>query len=276
VFLISFIVRELRTAHPVVSLRVFKDRTYATGVVLMTLLGFVLYGSLVLLPIWLQTLLGYPAVQAGIALAPRGIGSFIGMTVIGRIMHKFDPRLFLAFGLVMGAGTLFQLSRLNLEAGYWDFFWPQFIQGLCLAMLFVPLTTITMSNIPREGMGNATSLFNLLRNLGGGIGIAGVATMVTRFTQQQTNLLGAHVNAYNPKTRALLGQLEAGMKSHGAGHALAQRQAYGALFGMIQRHATILSYVDVFQLLALIFLLMVPLVMIMKRPSHGAKPVAAH
>ena len=95
----------------------------------MTLLGFVLYGSLVLLPIWLQTVLGYPAVQAGIAMAPRGIGSFIGMTVIGRIMHKFDPRKFLAFGLLVGAATLFQLSRLNLEAGYWDFFWPQFVQG---------------------------------------------------------------------------------------------------------------------------------------------------
>ena len=102
--------------------------------ILMTMLGFVLYGSLVLLPIWLQTLLGYPAVQAGIAMAPRGIGSFIGMTAIGRMMHKFDPRKFLALGLLVGAATLYQLSRLNMEAGYWNFFWPQFIQGISLAM----------------------------------------------------------------------------------------------------------------------------------------------
>jgi DHA2 family multidrug resistance protein len=255
---------------------VFKDRTYATGVFLMTILGFVLYGSLVLLPIWLQTLLGYPAVEAGIALAPRGIGSFIGMTLIGRMMHKFDPRKFLAMGLLVGSVTLFQLSRLNLEAGYWDFFWPQFVQGVSLAMLFVPLTTITMSNIPREGMGNATSLFNLLRNLGGGIGIAGVATMVTRFTQKQTNLLGANVTAYNPKARALFGHLQAGMAAHGGGKPLAAQRSYGTIFGMIQRQATIISYVDVFQLLALIFLFMTPLVMLMKRPSHGTKPVAAH
>src|SRR5580704_16658937 len=197
IFLAAFIIRELLTAHPVVSLRVFKDRTYATGVFLMTLLGFVLYGSLVLLPIWLQTLLGYPAVQAGIAMAPRGIGSFIGMTLIGRVMHKFDPRKFLAGGLLVGAATLYQLSRMNLNAGYWDFFWPQFVQGLSLAMLFVPLTTIAMSNIARENMGNATSLFNLLRNLGGGIGIAGVTTMVARFSQKHINMLGANVRAYN-------------------------------------------------------------------------------
>jgi DHA2 family multidrug resistance protein len=276
VFLVAFIIREVRTDHPVVNLRVFKDRTYSTGVFLMTILGFVLYGSLVLLPIWLQTLLGYPAIQAGIAMAPRGIGSFIGMTVIGRIMHRFDPRKFLAFGLLVGAATLFQLSRLNLEAGYWDFFWPQFVQGISLAMLFVPLTTITMSNIPREGMGNATSMFNLLRNLGGGIGIAGVSTMVARFSQKQTNILGANVTQYNPQTRALMSHLEAGMKAHGSGNATAARQGYAALFGMIERQATMLSYIDVFQLLALMFVLMVPLVLIMKRPSHGAKPVAAH
>ena len=276
VFLVAFIVRELRTEHPVVSLRVFKDRTYSTGVFLMTLLGFVLYGSLVLLPIWLQTLLGYPAVQAGIAMAPRGIGSFIGMTVIGRIMHKFDPRKLLATGLLVGAATLFQLSRLSLDAGYWDFFWPQFLQGISLAMLFVPLTTIAMSNIPREGMGNATSLFNLLRNLGGGIGIAGVTTFVARFEQAHVNMLGANVTAYNPQTRALMGSLRGGFMAHGAAAGLARRQSYVAMFGMIERQATMLSYVDVFQLLAIIFVAMTPLVLLMKRPSHGTKPVAGH
>jgi MFS transporter, DHA2 family, multidrug resistance protein len=271
VFLAGFIVRELWAEHPVVSLRVFKDRTYSTGVFLMTLLGFVLYGSLVLLPIWLQTLLGYPAVQAGIALAPRGFGSFIGMTVIGRIMHKFDPRKFLAIGLLVGAATLFQLSRLNMEAGYWDFFWPQFVQGISLAMLFVPLTTITMSNIPREGMGNATSMFNLLRNLGGGIGIAGVSTLVARYTQKHINALGTNVTAYNPRARALMSHFGAGMPG-GTG----DRKGLAALFGMIERQATMLSYIDVFQLLAVIFIVMVPLVMLMKKPSHAVKPAPVH
>jgi len=276
IFLIAFVVRELRAEHPVVALRVFKDRTYSTGVFLMTLLGFVLYGSLVLLPIWLQTLLGYPAMQAGIAMAPRGIGSFIGMTVIGRIMNKFDPRKFLAIGLGVGALTLYQLSQLNINAGYWDFFWPQFVQGISLAMLFVPLTTITMSNIPKESMGNATSLFNLLRNLGGGIGISGVSTLVARYSQKHINLLGANVTAYNPKATALLSQLQAGMRAHGSGSTTAARQSYIQMFGLIERQATMLSYVDVFQLLALIFLVMIPVVMIMKRPAQGVKPMAAH
>jgi DHA2 family multidrug resistance protein len=258
-----FIIHELRTPNPVVVLRVFRDRSYSTGVLLMTLLGFVLYGSLVLLPIWLQTLLGYPAMQAGIAMAPRGIGSFVGMTVIGRVVHKYDPRKFLATGLLVGAGTLFQLSRLNLNAGYWDFFWPQFVQGLSLAMLFVPLTTLTMASIPRESMGNATSLFNLLRNLGGGIGIAGVTTMVARLQQAQINILGAHVTPYSLEARSLLG-------SHPT------RRAFAGLFGLVRRQATILSYVDLFQFLALVFLTMIPLVLLMKKPSGVVKNVAAH
>ena len=261
-----FIIHELRTPNPVVMLRVFKDRSYSTGVFLMTVLGFVLYGSLVLLPIWLQTLLGYPAMQAGIAMAPRGIGSFVGMTVIGRILHRFDPRKFLAGGLFVGAATLFQLSRMNLNAGYWDFFWPQFVQGLSLAMLFVPLTTLTMSSIPRESMGNATSLFNLLRNLGGGIGIAGVTTLVARAQQAHINTLGSHVTGYDLKTRALLGSQTG----------LAARRGLAGLFGVVQRQATILSYIDVFQILAGVFLLMMPLVLLMKKPAHIVKADPVH
>jgi DHA2 family multidrug resistance protein len=263
VLVVIFIVHELRTPNPVVMLRVFRDRSYSTGVFLMTVLGFVLYGSLVLLPIWLQTLLGYPAMQAGIAMAPRGIGSFVGMTVIGRVLHKFDPRKFLAGGLLVGALTLFQLSRMNLEAGYWDFFWPQFVQGLSLAMLFVPLTTLTMSSIPRESMGNATSLFNLLRNLGGGIGIAGVTTLVARAQQAHINILGAHVTGYDPETRALLGSQPA-------------QRGLAGLFGVVQRQATILSYIDVFQILAAVFLVMMPLVLLMKKPAHFVKADPVH
>jgi DHA2 family multidrug resistance protein len=274
--LAAFVFHELRTPNPVVSLRVFKDRSYSAGVFLMTVLGFVLYGSLVLLPIWLQTLLGYPAVQAGIAMAPRGIGSFIGMTVIGRILGRFDPRKFLAMGLFVAALTLFQLSRMSLDAGYWDFFWPQFVQGLSLAMLFIPLTTVTMASIPREGMGNATSLFNLLRNLGGSIGIAGVTTLTARYQQVHTNVLGAHVSQYSGQTQALMSNLQAQMTTRSADSTAATHQSYAALFGMIQRQATILSYVDVFRLLGVIFLLMLPLVLLMKKPVHAKTDMPAH
>src|SRR5205085_9000760 len=122
---------------------------------LMTTLGFVLYGSLVVLPILLQTLLGYPSLQAGFAMAPRGMGSFIAMPLIGMLMAKIDPRKLLTCGLILGGLTLIRLSKIDLSAGYWDLFWPQFFQGISMGLLFVPLTTISMDPIPKEGMGNA-------------------------------------------------------------------------------------------------------------------------
>src|SRR5206468_4206249 len=131
----ALIVHELTTANPVVDLRVFKARSYAVGVFLMTVVGFVLYGSLVLLPIMLQTLLGYPSLQAGIAMAPRGMGSFLAMPVIGVLVARVGARKLLALGLLGGSVTLYWLGELNLSAGYWDIFWPQFIQGISLGLL---------------------------------------------------------------------------------------------------------------------------------------------
>src|SRR3954468_15617128 len=151
--IVALIVHELTTDNPIVDLRVFKARSYAVGVFLMTVLGFVLFGSMVLLPVMLQTLLGYPPLQAGIAMAPRGIGSFFMMPITGMMTGKFDPRKLLAVGLLLGGGTLLWLSLLNLQAGYWDIFWPQLIQGVGMSLLLVPMTTVAMDPIPRERMG---------------------------------------------------------------------------------------------------------------------------
>ena len=272
--LVAFLIRELTTDAPVVNLRVFRDRSFATGTLLMTVLGFVLYGSLVLLPIWLQTLLGYPPLEAGYALAPRGMGSFIAMPVVGMLLAKGDPRKFLAAGLTIGALTLFQLSRLDLNAGYWDFFWPQFIQGTSLALMFVPLTTTSMARIPREQMGNATSIFNLLRNLGGGFGIAGVTAMLERVGREHTNTLRAHVTPYDLGTQGILEGTKRALESHGMPAASAAKGAYAALYGMVAKQATMLSFVTVFQVLSAIFLALLPLLLIMKRPPKSAAPVA--
>ncbi|HWR53850.1 MAG TPA: DHA2 family efflux MFS transporter permease subunit [Bryobacteraceae bacterium] len=274
--LAGFLIREFRTRKPVVNLRVFKDRTYATGVFLMTMLGFVLYGSLVLLPIWLQTLLGYPSLQAGIALAPRGLGSMIGMPLVGTFIGRLDPRKVLVAGLSLGAYTLYDFSRLNLNAGYWDLFWPQFLQGLGLSMLFVPLTTVTMSQISREGMGNATSLFNLMRNLGGSIGIATVTTMDARFTQKFINRLGENVTPFHPGVNAMLEGLRSMWTAAGSGPGLADRQAIAGIYGLVQRQASMLAFVQAFLLLAVVFLLMIPLILIMKRPPRGARAQMGH
>jgi DHA2 family multidrug resistance protein len=273
--LIAFLVREWVAREPVVDLRVFKVRTYSTGVFLMTTLGFVLYGSLVLLPIMLQTLLGYPSLQAGIAMAPRGLGSLIGMPVVGLMIGRIDPRKMVAGGLIAGAGTLFWLGQLNLSAGYWDIFWPQFFQGLGLSALFVPLTTISMDPIPRERMGNATSLFNLMRNLGGSIGIATTGTLLARKQQEYINVLGAHVTPYSQAAQQAVESARNGFLASGADAYTATQRAYAAVFGAVQRQAAMVAFVDLFRLLGIIFLLLLPLVLLMRRP-RGREATAAH
>ena len=276
VLLTVFVIHELLTDDPVVDLRVFKIRSYAVGVFLMTVVGFVLYGSMVLLPIFLQTLLGYPALQAGIAMAPRGIGSFFMMPLTGLLVGRIDNRKLLACGFIIGGTTLLWLGRLNLQAGYWDIFWPQLFQGVGMSLLFVPLTTVTMNSISRERMGNATSLFNLMRNIGGSVGIATTGTMLARQQQSLTAVLGAHVTPYDPRAQALFMQIERAAMASGADAVTASNRAYGALFGIVQRQAAMVSFVSIFWLLGMLFLVLVPLVLLMKRPSHGAAPAAAH
>jgi DHA2 family multidrug resistance protein len=267
--LVLFVFRELRTRSPVVDLRVLRVRTYATGVFMMTVLGFVLYGSTVLIPIFLQTLLGYPSLQAGLAMLPRGLGSFLMMPLVGVLMTKIEPRKLLGAGVIMAAVSLFWLGSMNLSIGYWDIFWPQILQGTSLGLLFVPLTTITNDPIPLEKMGNATSIFNLMRNIGASFGIAAVTTIIARQQQVHVNILGAHVSQYDPQTQRALQGAVASMIAHGAPPAVAQQMAYGSLFGLVQRQASMLSFLDAFNILGAMFLMMLPLILLMKRPRRG-------
>jgi MFS transporter, DHA2 family, multidrug resistance protein len=272
----SFLVYELRISDPVVNLRVFRNRTYSTGVFLMSMLGVGLYGTTVLIPLILQTLLGYPALRAGIAMAPRGLGSFIAMPVVGLIMAKVDPRKLLVIGMAVCAFTLFQFSRLNLQAGYWDFFWPQFEMGLSLGLVFVPLTTISMSPIPKETMGNATSLFNLVRNLGGSIGISAVNTIVLRRAQANVNILGAHVNPYSSTAMQMLSGLQHMFMSKGADLVTATQRANEAVFRLVTQQANMLAYNNVFRILGGLFLFLIPFIFLMHRPQAKGAIVGGH
>jgi len=259
-----------------VNLRVLKERTYGTGVLLMTILGFGLYGSLVVLPLLLQELLGYPALKAGVTMFPRGLGSFIAMPVIGILVAKFDPRKLLALGFLGAGFTLIQLSWLNLNAGFWDFFWPQFLQGLSLGLLFVPLTTVTMDPIPKEQMGNATSLFNLMRNVGGSVGIAMATTLNTRSTQRFTNVFGANVTPGSLQAHNVFQALQLAFISRGFDPVTAAHKAQGALFGLVQQQAAVLAYLNTFRLLGLIFLLVIPLLLLLRKPAHQGRGLPAH
>jgi MFS transporter, DHA2 family, multidrug resistance protein len=278
VMLLSFILYEFVARNPIIDLHVFRDRTYAIGVFIITAVGFVLYGSLVLLPIILQTLLGYPSLQAGIAMAPRGMGSLILTPIVGIVLGRIGARKLLAAGILLCSITLFWFGFLDLNAGYWDFFLPQFIQGFSMSLMFVPMTTITMDAISREAMGNATSIFNLMRNIGGSIGIATAATMLERYRQSYTNILGAHVTPYALKSQQFLDQMKSAMMAGGSDPVTAGQRAQAMAFGMVQRQATMLSFIHLMRMFAVLFVFCIPLVLLARSPRAGkAKPAkAAH
>jgi len=223
---------------------------------------------MVLMPVLLQTLLGYPSLQAGFAMAPRGMGSLVAMPIIGLLMNRVDPRKMLGLGFFVNAATLYWMGWLNLQAGFWDIFWPQFVQGIGMGLLFVPLTTVSMDRISQKDMGSATSLFNLVRNIGGAAGIAVVQTILARGRQEHFNILGAHVNQYSATTRAMVEGMRSAFIAAGADVATATQRANAALFGSVMKQAAMISFLDSFKLLAYVFLLLMPLIFLMRKPQH--------
>jgi DHA2 family multidrug resistance protein len=171
---------------------------------------------------------------------------------------------------------LIWLAQLNLQAGYWDIFWPQLVQGVGMSLLFVPLTTVSMDPVPRERMGNATSIFNLMRNIGGSVGIAATGTMLARHQQSLTAVIGGNVTPYDAASQSILNQFRGAFLAAGADPVTATNRAYGALFGMVQRQASMVAFVGIFQLLGIVFIAMVPLVLLMKRPAQRGQSVGAH
>jgi len=272
----GLIIRELKAKHPVIDLTVFKYRSYAVGTFLMTIVGFVLYGSTVLLPLLMQELLGYTATHAGVTNLPRGLASFMFMPVVGILTGKVDARKLLAVGLTATAIAMFLVSTFSLDVGFWNFWWPLMIQGAGLGLIFVPLTTVTNDPIPRERMGNATSLFNLMRNIGASMGISAVTTMQFRQMQAHINILGGHVNSSSPAAQQTFRGLEQVFMSRGADAVTAAHQAEGAVWGMVLRQASMLSYNDVFRFLGGMFLVLLPLLFLMKKPKGGKGPSMAH
>ena len=213
--LVCLIYYELHHEHPIVHLRLFKDRSFAAGNFLMFMFGFCLYSTITLIALLLQTLMGYDATLAGMVLAPGGIATLLMMPIVGVALKKYDGRKIVFAGLIIGSTALYQMSRFTLDASYWTFVWPRVMLGMGLAMIFVPLTTLTFASIPKEEMGNATGFFNLLRNMGGGIGIGISATILQRYSQFYQNVLVTHVNPYNPVFQQHFNQMKAGLIAKG-------------------------------------------------------------
>jgi len=252
-----------------------KNRSFSAGVFLISILGFVLYASLVLLPIYLQTLLGYPAYTSGLALSPRGIGALSTTPLAGYLTGKTDPRRLLVFGLVLGSITMFQLSHLNLNAGFWDILWPQVIQGTALSFLFIPLMALSMAGIAKEKMGNATSIFNLMRNIGGSFGIAIMTTFLARRTQFHQSHLVEHVTPSSPVVWQMLHSAQARFLAKGFDQYTAYRKALGALYGMVLAQASMLSFVEAFWIMGIVFLVMLPFLFLLRYSKPVPESVAS-
>jgi DHA2 family multidrug resistance protein len=267
--LVAFVWRSLRITYPVVDLRVFRDRTFAAGAVLSALMGLLLYGSIVLLPLLLQTQLGYPPLDAGLIVVARAAGSLVMFPIAGILASKVDPRRLLAIGLVLGAVTMFWFATLDRNLGGRDLFWPQVVQGAALGLLFVPLTTVTMSVIPREQMGNASSLFNVVRNLGSSVGIAIISTMLTRGQIRHRALLAERASELEPWVAARLDAI-AGAIPPLPSMAVADATEVSRIAAgrVLAQQAGMLAFLDSFRFLGWVFVAMLPLVLLLRRPRY--------
>ena len=269
VTLFAFVIWELSVKEPIVDLRVLKNRNFSVGTGMMTVMGVVLYGTIALLPLFLQTMLGYPAMQSGMAVSPRGFGSIASMIIVGRLIGKVNGRYLIMFGFVVLAYSTYLFSDINLMVSASSITWPNIISGFATGFIFVPLTTMAMGTLPNEQMGNASGVFNLMRNTGGSLGIAAMTTMLSRGSQIHQAALVQNINPYNPALQQRVQELT-------GGGALGTEQAYGAIYGMVAKQAMVLSYIDNFRLLSFLCLLCIPAVFLFKRVKAKKGPVAMH
>ncbi len=274
--LIGFVIWELRSPEPIVNLRVLKNRNFAVGVMLITVMGVVLYGSIALLPLFLQTLMGYPATASGMAVSPRGFGSILSMIIVGRLVGRVDGRWLIMFGFAVLAYSTWMLAGLNLDIAMSNVVWPNIVSGCAMGFIFVPLTTMAMGTLPNEQVGNASGVYNLMRNTGGSIGIAAMTTMLARGAQTHQTNIAAHMTQYDPAFQQRLQQIASALSLRGGGTGATQ-QALASIYGVVLRQSMLMSFIDNFRLLAFLCVLCVPAALLFKRVrARGGPSVAAH
>lgn len=270
--LVAFVYWEVQRDDPIVDLSLFRNRNFATAMLLMFMLGFVLLGSTAMIPLLAQDLLGYTATLAGMVISPGGFAIMALMPVVGRLVSFIDSRWLIAFGLALSSYALYRMTHLNTQVDYWTLAIDRIVQTCGLAFLFIPINTTAYVGVPPEKNNTASALINLARNLGGSVGIAVLTTLVARRTQFHHNILASHLTADDPEYRALVDQIQARMAEHGAGAGEALRQAQAVLARQVHEQAQMLSYLDAFLLLAVIFACLIPCVFLMRRPPSHPLP----
>ena len=265
--LLLFVWRELTAKRPAVNLRVLKNVSFASGTALSGVLNMGLYGSVFLMPLFLQQLLGYSAFDAGVTLMPRSIAMMIVMPIAGRLYNRLGPRWLVGIALVISILSFWQLSRLSLDVGYWDLFVPQFLQGAGVGLVFVAVSTAALSTIERPQMTAASGLYNVIRQVLGSVGISVAASQLTRSENGYRALLVEHVTGYRNVADGWIHALSGAMLGRGADTATAYERALGLLDGNVMRQAAMLAYNHMFFLVACLFMAMLPLVFLLRGNS---------
>lgn len=272
-----FIIVELYYAeHPIVDLRTFRNRSFRIGNAIMFFGFFNLFASIVLLPIYLQTLMGYTAYLSGVVLGPGGLATLIALPLAGRLVTKINPKALLTFGLIVNSYATYLMANFTLTADFATVIWPRVVLGIGMGFFFIPLTTLTMSGIPKEEMGNASSIYNLLRNLGGSFGVAFVTTILARRAQFHQSRLVEHATPFDPNFQITMQHNMQYLQMQGVPDAQLESGSLAMIYQELLRQASMLSFNDAFLLTCGIMMLMIPFIQFMKRPEGSAGPVELH
>jgi DHA2 family multidrug resistance protein len=274
--LVAAFLWELNRRDPIVDFRLLKDRNFLLATVTMFVLGFVLYGSTALLPIFLQTLLGYTALLSGLVLSPGGIVVVFMLPLVGKLLTRIEARWLVICGVMIVAFSLFHMATFNLEIDFRTAMMARIYQSAGMAFLFVPINVMAFYFIPREKFNNATGIINLARNIGGSCGIANVVTVLARRSQFHQNMLVSHMTSLDAPYQGMVNGARQLLFGAGSSPADALAQAQGMAYGLLQRHAAMLAFVDTFWLMGLTFLSLIPLMFLMKKSRPHRAPQAVH
>ena len=271
--LILFVVVECFAENAIVNLRAFKNRSFGSGNMIAFFTSFTTFSCFVLLPMYLQTLMGYTSFLSGLVLAPAGIISMVAMLIAGKLVTKINPKAILAFGLAVIGYSAHLMSQFNLLADFNTIVWPRIVMGVAMGFHFVPLATLSLSSIRKEEMGNATAIFNLLRNLGGSFGIAIVTTILARRAQFHQVHLVEHLNPFDRNFQLAVPQISQLLQDRGLIFSPPNQGSLSVIYSQLIKQATMMSFNDVFYLLSVMTMLILPLVLLMKKgEAHGPGP----
>jgi len=271
VSLIVFIVWELPIKEPIVRLRVFGNRNFATGTILITLVGVTLYSAITLIPLFLQTLMGYPALKSGLAVSPRGLGALLTMPVVGFLTSRVDFRKLIGIGFFIVSVSLWLISDLTLGISTWHIALPSVLTGVGLSMIFVPLATVAMGTLAQKEIGNASGVFNLMRNVGGSVGISLLTTYVLRRSQANQSRLVSFLTPWDSTYQQRLHETQNYLVTH-HGPAETLQQAQHLIYDSLLKQSQLLAFVQSFQMLAVICLMCIVVALFLKKvPLRGRK-----